>query len=287
MDSINLRTLPLHKPVILSSDDTLKQAAFAMKAQNVGSVLISRKGKGLVGIVTDRDLAFLLGLRGFTSSMKLNDAVDKPLAAVAENNTLADVIILMKENGIRRVPVLSASKHCIGVIALDDLIKEGLLGQEDSENILKIQLKKPSRSKAQSRVVKSMRKINRREQSYFNFLGHIATATNLNRADARHLILYTLGAFLGRMTSTEGKDLVSQLPYLLQAELMSEISLPDPSITTSDIVVKLSERFNKSQAETKILMRAFWRALSELIARNETKQAAAQMPKDMQTILGE
>ncbi len=291
----SVRKLPMHRPVILTSNQTVKQAAHAMQSQNIGSVLINNREGHLLGILTDRDLAFAFAFK----EIKSDDLIEKlmgagKLVAVTETATLQDVVTLMREEGIRRVPVIrddsDSHQRCIGVITLDDLIKSHLIEVDDSKAIIESQLEKPvsgQRPPARGTARSAFRHQDRRQHSYHRFISQIAGATDLSRGDARNLTLYAITAILRKVTPSEGKNLLSQLPYVLQAELMSEISFGGSEMTTDEIIGEISNRLGKNIGETKIILQKFWRKFGEVTTIGETRHIIAQLPREMGEIFAQ
>jgi CBS domain-containing protein len=107
-------------PVVLPLTAPLRSAAALMRDGQVGSVLVV-DGDQLIGIVTDRDLV----VRG------LAEGADPDVVAIAEVATASPItlgpdddpseaVTLMREHGVRRVPVVEQGTP-IGVVSLGDL----------------------------------------------------------------------------------------------------------------------------------------------------------------------
>jgi CBS domain-containing protein len=92
-----------------------------MKERDIGDVLVSSGGR-LYGIVTDRDLV----VRALAEDP--TRAADTPLSAicseaiesVAPDADVGEVIALMEEKAIRRVPVVEEGRP-VGIVSLGDL----------------------------------------------------------------------------------------------------------------------------------------------------------------------
>lgn len=106
-------------------------AAQLMRKHHVGDVVLveERKGKRVpVGIVTDRDLVVEVMAPGLApEELAVRDiVVDSPFL-VREEDSLFDVLEMMRGRRVRRVPVVDADGGLVGIIAVDDLI--GLLAE--------------------------------------------------------------------------------------------------------------------------------------------------------------
>lgn len=114
---------------------TLEESAFdvarRMRDFRVGAVVVTRGAKP-VGIVTDRDLALRVVAEGLdprrtcVSEIVTHDATTLPRDAGIE--TAARV---MRERGVRRLPIVTSDGTIIGIVTADDLTM--LLAKELSD----------------------------------------------------------------------------------------------------------------------------------------------------------
>jgi CBS domain-containing protein len=110
------------KPASLPATSTLADAAQQMRDLDIGDVLIEEGGR-LTGIVTDRDLVVRAMAEGRDMTSKLGDIVSSEVVCIAPTDTADDVIRLMRERALRRVPVVENGKP-IGIVSLGDLAAE-------------------------------------------------------------------------------------------------------------------------------------------------------------------
>jgi CBS domain-containing protein len=108
-------------PEVIAPDATLQKAAEMMRSLDVGSLPVV-DGDRLAGVVTDRDIA----VRGVASgadpkTAKVRDAMTKELVYCNEDQDVGEAARLMRENQVRRLPVLSGDGLLVGVVALADL----------------------------------------------------------------------------------------------------------------------------------------------------------------------
>src|SRR5262249_31741443 len=112
--------IQLRRPVILKEKCTLKQAAQAMASNGVGSVLVANRAGRVVGIITDRDLAFRLSIDGLDPGEHLFLALRGPLVSATEDASVDEIIGLMKKYGVRRIPIFTSERErCIGIVTFD------------------------------------------------------------------------------------------------------------------------------------------------------------------------
>lgn len=113
------------KVVIAFRKDTVADACRLMRENHIGSVVVVEDGarNAPVGMITDRDVAIGVVALGLDPETTLVEAVMRPgIAAVAETDSVRDAIALMRDQGVRRLPVVDRAGRLAGVIAADDLL---------------------------------------------------------------------------------------------------------------------------------------------------------------------
>jgi CBS domain-containing protein len=109
-------------PTVCSPDTSAVQAAEMMRDQGIGDVLVQHDGS--LGIVTDRDIVTRAIASGRNpQEVTLGDICTKDVETVAVDTSVDDVIRLMSDKAVRRVPVVEAGRP-IGIVALGDLAVE-------------------------------------------------------------------------------------------------------------------------------------------------------------------
>lgn len=107
----------------IPGEATARDAADAMKARAVGSLVVLKDG-GPVGIITDRDLLERVVAEGKDAgATSTADVMSHPLQMASPADPLDRVVELMSARGIRRVPVVRDGE-LVGIVALDDVLAE-------------------------------------------------------------------------------------------------------------------------------------------------------------------
>jgi CBS domain-containing protein len=109
-------------PTVVEVTDTLRSVAQTMATQDLGSLVVAEDGT-VVGIVTDRDLV----VRGLAQGIGLDAPVGQlatgELVTVGPDDDVADVVRIMREQAVRRVPVVDGGQ-AVGVLSIGDLAAE-------------------------------------------------------------------------------------------------------------------------------------------------------------------
>lgn len=101
---------------------TAKDAAQIMKKVNTGAVPVVDENDHITGIITDRDITLHTVAEGKDpSKIKIHDIMTKHVVTVREDELLDDAIVKMKENKVRRLPVVDNNNKLAGMISLGDI----------------------------------------------------------------------------------------------------------------------------------------------------------------------
>jgi CBS domain-containing protein len=93
-----------------------------LRDEGVGCVVVSEDERPL-GIVTDRDLVVRVMASGLDpDKTSLRDVMSGEPVFLAGERSIDQVIAIMRDEHIRRVPVVDAHGRLEGVLTLDDLL---------------------------------------------------------------------------------------------------------------------------------------------------------------------
>ncbi len=108
-------------PQSLPLDATLYEAARIMRDEGIGDVLVTYAGR-LCGLVTDRDIVIrAVAESRDTSLTPLGDVCTAELTTVHPEDDTDTVARLMSEHAVRRLPVVDAEQHPVGIVCMGDL----------------------------------------------------------------------------------------------------------------------------------------------------------------------
>lgn len=93
-----------------------------MWTRNCGSLPIVEDGRGVVGIVTDRDLLIALGTSNrIASDLPVGEVMNKDLAYCAPDDDVRDALKTMAQRQLHRLPVVGKDGTLQGILSLDDV----------------------------------------------------------------------------------------------------------------------------------------------------------------------
>jgi CBS domain-containing protein len=98
-------------------------AAEIMRDARCGCLPVTDAHGKLLGIVTDRDVCLLVARRRNPLDVPVSDIMSADVLACHPGDHVDVPLVAMKENGVRRVPVVDARDHVKGIISIDDVIR--------------------------------------------------------------------------------------------------------------------------------------------------------------------
>lgn len=114
------------KVIVVPFGRTILEVAKHMKKNNVGSVIVVEDGEGkhAKGIITERDIVYKLLARGIDPyKSNVEEIMSRPLRVVKPDTTIEDAAKAMRENKIKRLPVVNDDNELIGILSEGDIMK--------------------------------------------------------------------------------------------------------------------------------------------------------------------
>jgi CBS domain-containing protein len=123
-----LRDLCTPDVVHCTPQTTALAAAVLMRQKHVGDLVITDDLDGdqnPIGMVTDRDVVIeVLGKELDPRTVTVREIMRMPVVVARDDEDVSQVLERMKTHGVRRVPVMGAHRKLIGIVCLDDLLKQ-------------------------------------------------------------------------------------------------------------------------------------------------------------------
>ena len=106
-------------PITLPLNSTVEDAKKSMKENRIGGIPIIDSDGYLIGIVTNRDLRFEK-----RNDRKITEIMTKEnLITVGQGTSLQEAEIILQENKIEKLPVVTKSNKLVGLITFSDITK--------------------------------------------------------------------------------------------------------------------------------------------------------------------
>jgi CBS domain-containing protein len=114
----------------IAPDAMVFDAIQMMADKNIGALLVTDGSGKLLGIVSERDYARKVILKGHSSKeTAVRDIMTRDLVTVTPKDTVADCMRLVTEKRIRHLPVMSGGK-LQGLLSIGDLVQWIMAAQE-------------------------------------------------------------------------------------------------------------------------------------------------------------
>jgi CBS domain-containing protein len=146
-------------PTCCLATDTARTVAGIMRDQQTGIVPVidNEQSQRVVGVVTDRDLCMNVVAEGREpDAVSVEQCMTATVITCSTNDSIDKATELMRENQIRRVPVVDGDGRVQGIVSMADLVtRADLKIGETHETLKKVSAPTPGPSKprAQSRRV--------------------------------------------------------------------------------------------------------------------------------------
>jgi predicted transcriptional regulator len=120
----------------VAPDSSVLDALRIMADQNIGSVMVISEN-GYQGIMTERDYSRKVVLKGKSSTdTRVSEIMSSDFPRVTANDTIEYCMQLMSDKNIRYLPVFE-SEVVIGIISINDVVRETILSQQETITQLK------------------------------------------------------------------------------------------------------------------------------------------------------
>ncbi|HJV52891.1 MAG TPA: CBS domain-containing protein [Noviherbaspirillum sp.] len=113
--------------VCCDADATVPQVAELMRKHHVGDVIVVeyRDDRRVpVGIITDRDIVIeAIALQVDAGVFTAGDLMSSPVVTVQRDEGFIETLRIMRNNKIRRLPVVDADGALYGIVTADDVVR--------------------------------------------------------------------------------------------------------------------------------------------------------------------
>ncbi len=274
---MSLKWYRMPRMVVLKPNTPVLEAARAIEHNNIGAVIVHDEGR-IVGIVTDRDLAVRVLGRGLDAeATKLCEVMTTPVTTLSPLDSHDDAIQLMQHKKIRRIPLVE-EERIVGIVTLDDLLLDEAAPLDQLAAVVEAQIGEGGPA-ASLRSPTMLRSTARAQATYGRMLNQLKDDADLETSErAQTALEIVLGSIVQRLTPDEAKDLIAQLPSLLQPTLRALPRGPDRMITRQTIEVELRQRLGLDQTHTWQTLVAVGGIVAQTVSSGQIDDVHGQLP---------
>ena len=144
-------------PTCCVPSDTAQRAAKMMREEDTGVVPIieNEHSRKVIGVVTDRDLCMNVVAEGRDSrTTQVHESMTTTVVSCSPQDSVDKATELMRENQIRRIPVVDEQHQLVGIVAMADMVGRADLRTTETHETLKTvsaPTSEPSKPRARSR----------------------------------------------------------------------------------------------------------------------------------------
>jgi CBS domain-containing protein len=120
---MSLRAVCTRQVDVAKPYESAWQAAVRMRQRAVGTLVVVNSDRQPLGIVTDRDLMErVLAASKDPLATTVQEIMTPEPATIREEDSIEKALVLMREGGLRRLPVVDADGILVGLVSLDDCL---------------------------------------------------------------------------------------------------------------------------------------------------------------------
>ncbi|MEO6988773.1 MAG: CBS domain-containing protein [Aquihabitans sp.] len=269
--------------VTLKSSTPVLDAARAIEENKIGAVMVHGKG-GLVGILTDRDLAIrVLGQGLDPKTTTVGDVMTEGVVALTPADTQASAMHLMHKRNIRRIPLVEDGR-LVGIVTLDDLLLDEAAPMDRLAMIVQAQIDEGGpRSSAQSPARR--RSTARAESTYGRVVNQVRSETGLDEeGQAETALEIVLESLVRRLQPGGAENLIAQLPSLVQPALYSLPLGPDELITRETIEQELVQSLSLEPSRAAETLDRVGKVIARLVSHGLMEDVRRQLQQPLRDV---
>jgi CBS domain-containing protein/uncharacterized protein (DUF2267 family) len=263
--------------IALPPPTSAHDAARLMRSSHVGAIVVEDHDRA-VGIVTDRDLAVRVLGRGLAGSrVSLGQVMTTDVATLHEQDSEEAAAYLMRELGVRRIPIVDRHERPVGIITLDDLMIAKLPFELISAIVsVQLQPRGPHEHPRHARALQTLHEFEER-------LRHLLELDD--RPTALEAFYVVASGIVRRITPAEAHDFISQLPALVRDRLYELPPGPDRQVTLTSIDEEMADRLRLPFERAAQLVDKVAAALPLFVSEGELEDVRAQLPWRMRKLI--
>lgn len=121
----------------VSPDETAINAANRLRIENVGALVVSRDGRTVEGILSERDIVNGLAEHGAAlPHVQVEQLMSHVVVTCLPDDSIADIARTMTRRRVRHLPVMRDGELA-GIVSIGDVVKHRLDEMEMETNVLR------------------------------------------------------------------------------------------------------------------------------------------------------
>ena len=156
---MKIKNVMTKDPKCCVPSDTAQRAAIIMRDEKAGVVPVieNEQSRKLLGIVTDRDLCMNIVAEGRDArTVQVQECMTTAVVSALPQDALEKATELMRDNQIRRIPVIDEQRRLVGIVSLADVVERASVKTVETHETLKTvsaPTDEPSKPRAKSRKI--------------------------------------------------------------------------------------------------------------------------------------
>jgi CBS domain-containing protein len=112
--------------ITIDSRASVRQAMAVLVENRISGAPVVGEGQRIVGFVSEYDL--ILAVHSIGDGSEVSHAMKTHVLSIREETPIEEIAALMLERNIRRVPVVGAEGHLVGIVSRRDVLRTYYFG---------------------------------------------------------------------------------------------------------------------------------------------------------------
>ena len=123
--------------ITVDPDRSVPEVAEILMSHHIGAAVVSRDGRTMDGIISERDIARGVHQYGAAVTTKqVRDLMTSEVVCCRPDHEVGEIMALMTNNGIRHVPVVEQTQ-VVGMVSIRDVVDHRIAALNDENKALK------------------------------------------------------------------------------------------------------------------------------------------------------
>ena len=123
--SMKVIDMAVHKVTTIPSGTSILECAKRMRQDHVGSLVVVDANNKPIGMLNDRDITLeIVALERSPADLTADDVMTTPVVIAQCTEGVVDALARMREQGIRRLPVVDENGELCGIVTASNIVEE-------------------------------------------------------------------------------------------------------------------------------------------------------------------